>query len=155
MDQIAMFPVNLEDIEAGSDRAGCCGPEGVYQILDLGQRQLLGHRRALAFRHGARPHGLPRRLGPSRRLQWGCAIPGPRDAPAPARMADLNSGQDAEGYVEIGDALQPVDLAVFPDARAAMGDAALAGNAGGLDEGGGEPAGGEAAVMGMVPILHP
>src|SRR5215831_15368718 len=69
-------------------------------------------------------------------------------------MADLDAGHGAVAAVEVGDALEAGNLAIIPDARAAMGDAAVAGDAGGLDEGGAETAGREAGVMFEMPVLH-
>ena len=71
-----------------------------------------------------------------------------------AGMGDLNGGRHTIGAVEVGNCLQPGDLAVFPNAGATMGDAPSGGHRRGLDEGHAEAAKRKARVMSLMPGLH-
>jgi hypothetical protein len=69
-------------------------------------------------------------------------------------MAQLDAGRHPVLAVHGGDSRQAVDLAIVPQARAAMGDATVAGHRRGLHERRTDPAEREPGMMPVVPVLH-
>ena len=149
-----MGAVDLDDLEAHGQRPARGLGEGIDQLLDLRQGELAGHGIALALRQRARGHGLPGGLGAGLGLDRLGAVPGAERAGAPSGMGELDARHRAMSAIGLDHALQPGELAVVIDAGAAMGDAPVPRHAGGLDEGGRQPAGGEARMMAEMPILH-
>jgi hypothetical protein len=129
--------------------------EALHEPLDLGYRHLLGRRVPLVPGDGAR---RPQVVGPTTDVGVGDLVLGRRDVPGPERaglaagVGELNANLLALRVNKVGDALQRRDLAVLPQARVLGRDAAVGGDARGLDDGKGGAAEGEGAEMDQMPV---
>src|SRR4051812_4417520 len=153
MDEIAMRAVDLDNVEAGRQRALRRRDEGRDQILNLAFGECAGRRIAFALWNGTGRDAGPGSFRPVLTLDRCGAVPGAFGAGATPGMADLDPACGTVRVIEIDNPAQARHLFVVPDAGAAMGDAALARDAGRLDEAQSDAAGGEACVMLVMPVL--
>src|SRR5918994_1704852 len=119
MDEIAMGAMNLDRVESRGQCAARRGREGADQVLDLRLGQRARRRIAFALRGGAGRHAFPGGFRPVAALDRRGAVPRTFGAGAASCMAALDAAGGAIAMVELGDAAQPGDLAVVPDAGAA------------------------------------
>ncbi len=155
MHQIAVRIVNLEDVEAGLQRTlGGVGPMAL-EGCQVVNRELPRHDVARRHRLGRRRHGLPAPLSACQVVgrQRPVAEPGPLHGAFTARMRDLDGRHHPLRPHEVGDALERRDVRRRPQPHVAVGDAALRGNRGGLDEDAAGAAERQPAEVREVPVL--
>src|SRR5262245_8937053 len=138
-----MRAMDLDNVEAGGERPARGLGEGVDKPLDFRDGEFSGHGIAFALWQRRGADRLPCRLLAALVPERGGSVPRALGAGPPARVSELDSWDRALGTVCVGNPLQPRDLAILPDAGAAVGYAAMARDAGGLDERGRQAAGGE------------
>jgi hypothetical protein len=134
--QVTVRIVDLEDVEARLQRT----LGGIHPVAlegdEIGDGELPWHDKALGHGLGRRRDDVPGLLAARQvlRSERSVAEPGPLHGALAAGMRDLDAGHHALGLHEGGDARERRNVRRRPDAEVAVGDAALVGHGGGLDE---------------------
>jgi len=121
VDQIAVRAVDLDDIEAGIQRAPRSGGECMNHDRNFVVSHLLWRRISRLERNGARRNRRPAALGFRNDR---AALPGNARARLAPRVRELDSRRGAMLVQEARDSCQRRDMLVLPDAEIAGGDTA-------------------------------
>ena len=127
-----MGGVNLDDVEAGADRRGRGGAEGLSDGGDTGAVELVGLRVIGGERDGAGGEDV----GPAAASGAIDAFAAPRAPGAgfASGVGELDSGTRALGVEEGGDTGERRDVLVLPEAEILRADAAFGSDGGGFGE---------------------
>src|SRR5262249_18271290 len=153
VEQVAMRPMHLDDVEAGVEGAPCRISETLDDVTDLSFGERARNGIAFLLRQCARPDSLPGRFSVFRRKR-SRAFPGSGSAGPTAGMRELDARDRTIVPVQFGEPLQPRYVSIVIDARATVGDAAEAGDSGRLDENRTRTPEDESPMMDEMPILH-
>ncbi len=137
-----MSCVDLDQVQAGSQGPGRGHPPGVHDLVDLGQRQLVGHPPLLIKGQRAGRH----------RLFGAVALIGaPRFAPG---VGKLDANGRPLGLHQARHAGQGLDLGIIPQAQVVLADPPSRLDGGGLDDQQACSPGGPGGVVSQVPVGH-